>query len=134
MDITNVMVEFIVIGDGLIPSEITERLKLKPNKYWQKGDEIQGKKIRRKDSCWILNTDYEESQNINDQLFKIVKILSSKREILKELNANNYFEYIFSIVVNIENNNKPEMYFNKDFIKFIHDIGAEFYIDLYINS
>lgn len=41
-------------------------------------------------------------------------------------------EYIFGIVVNVENNEKPAMYFNIKFIEFANNINAEFYIDLYV--
>ncbi|MDT3427571.1 hypothetical protein J2Z22_003134 [Paenibacillus forsythiae] len=34
----------------------------------------------------------------------------------------------------VENNVKPSMYFNHDFIEFVSEINAEFYIDLYIYS
>lgn len=57
-----------------------------------------------------------------------------KREflLLKKLEMESNLEYIFGIVVNVENNEKPAMYFNIKFIEFANHINAEFYIDLYV--
>ena len=134
MDKTSVKVEFTIIGDELIPKNATEKLKITPNQFWQEGEDIKGRQIKRKDTCWSINTGYEESNDINEQLFKIVGLLQDKKNILKELKSIHNLEYIFAIVVNIENNEKPEMYFNREFIKFANDIDAEFYIDMYIYS
>lgn len=135
MDKTNVMVEFVIIGDRFDPCMITEKLKIKPDQYWVKGDSIQGRdaRVKRKDTSWIISTGYEESLDINEQLERIVELIKDKSIILKELERGFNLEYIFGIVVNIENNEKPAMYFNRDFIGFANEINAEFYIDLYNN-
>jgi hypothetical protein len=128
------MVEFIIIGDELKPYEATEKLKIAPTKYWVKGNNINGKNRKRVDTCWIIDTGYEESNDINDQLAKIIRLLNNKQKILKEFRKENNLEYHFSIVINIENNETPAIYFNKDFIELSYEIGAEFSIDLYVYS
>ncbi|MDF2884616.1 MAG: hypothetical protein K0R54_5185 [Clostridiaceae bacterium] len=134
MDKTNVMVEFIMSGDKLDSNGVTEKLKIKPSKSWKKGEDIEGRKIKRIDNCWIINTNYKETYDINEQLFKIVKLLKDKKNILKELTNVYELEYFFEIVINVENNETPAIYFNKEFIKFTNDIEAEFEIDMYIYS
>jgi hypothetical protein len=129
---TNVMVEFIITGDELNPSVVTEKLKMNPNKCWVKGDDIQGKTFKKKDSCWIVSTGYVESLDINEQLSEIVGLINNKASVLKEIKATNNIDYLFAIVVNVENNEKPAMYFDSKFIEFANDIKSEFYIDLYI--
>lgn len=126
------MVEFIITGDELNPNLVTKQLKMNPQKYWVKGDAIQGKTITKKDSCWIISTGYEESLDINDQLDKILQQISSKIQVLKKIKTMNNLDYLFAIVVNVENNEKPSMYFNSRFIEFANEINSEFYIDLYI--
>lgn len=134
MDKTNVMVEFIMSGDKLDSNGVTEKLKIKPSKSWKKGEDIEGRKIKRIDSCWIINTNYEETYDINEQLFKIVRLLEDKKNILKELKNVYELEYFFEIVINVENNETPAIYFNKEFIEFANDIKSEFEIDMYIYS
>jgi hypothetical protein len=128
------MVEFIMSGDKLDSNGVTEKLKIKPSKSWKKGEDIEGRKIKRIDNCWIINTNYKETYDINEQLFKIVKLLKDKKNILKELTNVYELEYFFEIVINVENNETPAIYFNKEFIKFTNDIEAEFEIDMYIYS
>lgn len=134
MDKTNVMVEFVMIGDKLDSNDVTEKLRIIPTKFWKKGDDIEGRKIKRVDTIWSINTEYEESYDINEQLFEMVGLIKDKKAILKELKSIYDLEYIFSIVINIYDNEKPVMYFNRDFVKFTNDIEAEFYIDMYIYS
>ncbi|WP_068786948.1 DUF4279 domain-containing protein [Paenibacillus phocaensis] len=132
MDKSNVMVEFIITGDELNPNLVTKKLGMNPHKYWVKGEAIQGKSITKKDSCWIISTGYEESLDINEQLDKVIEQISSKTQALKEIKAMNNLDFLFAIIVNVENNEKPSMYFNSKFIEFANDIKSEFYIDLYI--
>lgn len=129
---TNVMVEFIITGDELNPNMVTEKLEMIPHHFWVKGDAIPGKSITRKDSCWIISTGYEESYDINEQLEKVIKRISPKTRVLKEIKAKYNLDFLFAIIVNVENNEKPSMYFDSRFIEFANDIKSEFYIDLYI--
>lgn len=134
MDKSNVMVKFVITGEGFYPNIITDRLNLTPSKHWIKGDEIPRKNIKRKETNWIICTEYEESFDINEQLNKIIHVIAEKKHILQELKKAYDIDYIFVIVVNVENNEKPTMYFNRKFIEFANEIEAEFYIDLYIYS
>ncbi|WIW70179.1 DUF4279 domain-containing protein [Anaerosinus gibii] len=134
MDKTNIKVDFSIIGDTLHPCIATEQLKINPQKSWVKGDDIEGRSFKRKDTCWVISTEYEESLDINEQLLKVVAILEDKQKKLIELKRTYNVDYLFGIVVNIESNEKPTMYFDSKFIEFAHDIQAEFYIDLYIFS
>lgn len=134
MNTTNVKVEFSIIGDEFHPSIATEKLKIMPTEWWVKGDEIKGRSHKRVETCWELSTEYEESSDINEQLSKLILILKDKTDELIELKRTNNVDYLFGIVINIENNEKPVMYFNSAFIEFAYNIKAEFYIDLYVFS
>src|SRR5690349_18705523 len=99
---SNVMVEFIIVGDKLIPDVVTEKLQIYPDQFWIEGDDIEGKSMKRKDTYWILSTGYEESHDINFQLSKVVETIKEKKYKLKELRNEYDVEYFFAIVVNIE--------------------------------
>lgn len=131
---TNVKVEFSIIGENFNPNVITENLSIEPTESYLKGDKVKNKDVERKETCWELSTEYEESLDINTQLDKVVsKVINKKDDLIKLIEKYN-LEIIVAIVVNVENNEKPSMHFNKEFIKFCNDISAEFYIDLYIYS
>ncbi len=133
MEETNVKVEFIAICDEYLDTSIlTEELDIIPEKAWKKGDEIIGKPIQRRDTTWIVSTQYEPSLDINVQLDKVIKKIENKTSSLQVLREKYNLQYIFAIVVNVEDNQKPAMHFNQRFIKLANSIHAEFYIDLYI--
>lgn len=132
MENTNIKVEFRILGDDFPPEIITEKLSIKPNEVWIKGDKIKNKDFHRKYSCWILSTGYEESLDINNQLKKIYNIIKIKKNKLRQLKKTYELDYQFDIIINIEKKEKPAIYLDLDIIKFANDIEAEFDFDLYI--
>lgn len=134
MERTKVKVEFFITSETLNIETINDQLKLFPTDSWIQGDVIPGKKFKKTDSCWVIGTEYEESLDINDQLKKVLNILEERKEILKGIRKTNNYEMFFSIIINIENSEKPAIYFEKRFIDFIHEIGSEFFVDLYLFS
>lgn len=131
MEKTNVMVEFIITGAELNLDKVTNVIGISPTESWLKGDPIPNKKLFRPDSCWILSTGYEESLDINDQLYKMMSRIIIKIDILNDLKQEDSLEFIFAIVINVEEDTKPAMHFEKQFIEFAYHLKAEFYIDLY---
>jgi hypothetical protein len=129
---TNVKAEFIIFPDELQPSVVTEKLEMTPTQSWIKGDDIKGKSYKKKDTCWTVSTEYEESLDINDQLSKLMIILQDKKEMLIELKKMYDMKYVFEIVIKVRNEETPAMYFERDCIKFINDIQAVIDIDLYV--
>ena len=61
-------------------------------------------------------------------------MIDQKVEYLSKLKEGYNLDFIFSIVVNVESNQKPAMYFNRELIEFVNLIKAEIDIDLYIFS
>ncbi len=140
MDKTNVMAEFLITGDKLIPGVVTQKLNITPIKTWTKGEEIKVRipgvenGARGRFNLWEVNTGYEESLNIDDQLLKIFDVLKSKVGVLNELREEYDLKYTICVVVNIENNDKPAMCFDHWFIDFTQALNATIDIDLYIYS
>ncbi|CAM2813992.1 DUF4279 domain-containing protein [Paenibacillus sediminis] len=134
MEKTRVMVKLDIYGDNFNPQIITDQLNIQPHMSWQKGDSVEGKSTVRNKTCWRFSTGYQESLDINDQLSVIIERFQGESEKLIELIKAHNLEILVSIVINIEENQKPAMNFNKETISFIHQIGAEVDIDLYIYS
>ncbi|WP_017811051.1 DUF4279 domain-containing protein [Paenibacillus shenyangensis] len=131
LDKTNVMVEFIITGEQLDLNKLTNVIGISPSESWLKGDPIPDKKTARPDSCWILSTGYEESLDINDQLYKMMSRISSKIDILNDLKQEDSLKFVVAIVINVEEDIKPAMHFEKQFIEFAYNLKTEFYIELY---
>ncbi|WP_037282842.1 DUF4279 domain-containing protein [Saccharibacillus sacchari] len=133
MERTNVKVEFSIFGEQFDPKILTQTLLITPTRTWFKGDPIR-KDLVRKETCWEIATEYEESFDINDQIDKIKGLIQDQKDQIVQLIKQNNLECKFEVVINIENNIKPAMYLNKDTIKFIYDLGAEIDFDLYLYS
>lgn len=130
---THVKAEFVIIlDDKLNPEFITERLNLTPTESWMKGDDIEGKIHKRKETCWSVSTEYEESFDINDQLSKLIAVLQDKKDILIELKKQCDMKFIIEIIVRVRKEETPAMYFEREIITFINDLQAVIDIDLYI--
>ncbi|MED1724657.1 DUF4279 domain-containing protein [Brevibacillus parabrevis] len=134
MNKTSVMVEFTLTGDQFNPDLITEKLEIKPNEIYYKGDQVKHRKAVRKETCWSINTGYQESLDVNIQLRDVLEKIWPKKNDLRELQVENNLEIKFCIVIKIEENQTPAIYLDSDIIAFAHEIKAEFDFDLYIYS
>lgn len=137
------MAYFSAFGDEFPLEIVTDVLGIEPTKTYKKGDIIErtnnpnlvSTKIRRwKETDWTLSTGYQESYDINNQLNTILKSLEGKTKELKQLKEKYDLEFLFMIVIQVENDEKPAMYLQKNIIGFASLIQAEIQFDLYIFS
>jgi len=134
MDKTTVMAYFSIYGDSFDIDEVTRQLCLQPDEVRIKGDIPDGRKRPSIETSWKLSTGDEISYDLNDQLNKLLILLSDKKDKLQYVKDKYDVGFIFVFVVKIENGEKPGMHFNIDKLEFISQIGAEIDIDLYIYS
>ncbi|HHN8460649.1 TPA: DUF4279 domain-containing protein [Morganella morganii] len=134
MDKTTVRVYFSIYGDFFDVDDVTQRLCLQPSEVKIKGCIPDGKKRPNIETAWKLSTGDEVSHDINDQLDKVITLLDGKDNQLQSIKNQYNVRFIFSLIVKIENGEKPGMYFNTEKLDFISKIGAEIDIDLYIYS
>ncbi|MGE7920596.1 DUF4279 domain-containing protein [Viridibacillus sp. NPDC093762] len=132
------MAYFSAFGDNFPLEEVTNILNVEPTETYKKGDVIEKpfatKILRRKETSWTLSTGYQESLDINDQLNVILKSLEEKTKELIQLKKRYGLQFQFMIVIEIENNDKPAMYLQKNIIDFSSSIDAEIQFDLYVYS
>ncbi|MGE1126296.1 DUF4279 domain-containing protein [Bacillus wiedmannii] len=135
------MAYFSATGDIFPVEAITEALSIEPTRTYKKGDVVarrnnpnlvSTKIIYRKETDWTLSTGYQESYDINNQLHVILKSLAGKIEQLKHLKKKYSLQFLFMIVIQVENNESPAMYLQKNIIDFASSIQAEIHFDLYI--
>ncbi|MED1610170.1 DUF4279 domain-containing protein [Bacillus paranthracis] len=135
------MAYFSITGDIFPVEAITDVLNIEPTRTYKKGDIVarrdnpnlvSTKKPYRKETDWNLSTGYQESYDINNQLYVILKSLEEKTEPLKQLKKKYDLEFLFMVVIQIENNESPAMYLQKDILDFASSIQAEIHFDLYI--
>ncbi|MED0875554.1 DUF4279 domain-containing protein [Bacillus mobilis] len=135
------MAYFSVTGDVFPVEAITDALSIEPTRTYKKGDVVarhdnpnlvSTKIIYRKETDWTLSTGYQESYDINNQLHVILKSLEGKTEQLKQLKEKYDLQFLFMVVIQVENNESPAMYLQKDIIDLASFIQAEIHFDLYI--
>ncbi|QDQ06744.1 DUF4279 domain-containing protein [Bacillus sp. BD59S] len=135
------MAYFSITGDIFPVEAITDALNIEPTRTYKKGDIVarrdnpnlvSTKTLYRKETNWALSTGYQESYNINNQLYVILKSLEEKTEPLKQLKKKYDLEFLFMVVIQIENNESPAMYLQKDILDFASSIQAEIHFDLNI--
>ncbi|WP_374018198.1 DUF4279 domain-containing protein [Paenibacillus thiaminolyticus] len=131
-DLTNIMAEFVIVGEEFPIGEITKRLVIEPSEFYSKGDKVKNRNIYRKETSWSISTGYEPSLDINTQLSKLIISLENKKQDLIDLKQTYKLDYKFCIVVRIEQNQSPSIYLDNNTISFANEIQAEFDIDLYI--
>jgi hypothetical protein len=85
----------------------------------------------RKETAWDIDTGYQESLDVNEQLQQIVKQLRGKEVIINQIKEIHTMECKIIIVIKIEEGQTPALYLDKSVIKFASSIEAEFDIDLY---
>lgn len=138
---TKIRVYFSLYGDDFPLEEVTEKLGLLPTSTDKKGEEIippNGKIIphaRRyyPETRWELDTDYEESKDLEIQMDKLIGKLRSKTFIINELRGKYNLRSHIQVVVELENGETPALTLNKKVISFAHQIQSEFIdIDMYV--
>lgn len=133
MERTKVRVYFSLFGDTFPLDYVTEKLGITPSNTYTKGDIITHLPITlaRKETAWVLDTGYQESLDVNDQLQQVITLLRKKAFIINEIKMNYSVECKIFIVAEIEEGDIPAIYLDRDVIRFASIIEAEFDIDLY---
>lgn len=132
MEKTNIMAEFIITGDYFEPKLVTEQIGIEPSGTYIKGEKIDDRDLYRKETCWFLETDYQESFDVNQQLNYLLNLLEPHIEKLKTLRMKHNLNFLFSFSIRVMNNESPAISIEQKAISITYDLKAEFDFDLYI--
>ena len=125
------MAEFSIIGDIFPLETVTDELGISPNATYMKGERIRNTEMMQKETCWVWSTGYEESVDIDTQVSQVVDKFEKSLDRLDSLKQQFNLEYRLSVVINIQNDEKPAIYLSRETIKFISRIESDFDCDLY---
>jgi hypothetical protein len=110
--------------------EISKVLGIVPTQQYLIGDRV-NHKVVRKNSAWQYGTEYEESDDIRDQLNKVYFALKDKVAELQRLKMLYQLDYRFTIVIFMNGHTPPVIFFHRDILHFIDQIEADIEIDAY---
>lgn len=137
---TQIKLILVIFGDYFPLNELTELVKITPTQTWTKGDEIPShtglvrKDIKnhvRQETVWEFSTGFIKTLDSEDVFFQFEKKFENKLSVLSRYIRENELEAVVDIVVEIADEEKPSIHFNKQIIKLCDKLGAEIDIDLY---
>ncbi len=130
---TKIKLIFIIFGEELDATFITNALKLTPTNFWTKGDKVLGRKreIIRQESGWELDFEFVNTFFLDEATDRIVNKFSNNLSIIREYISNNTLQTKFNIVIETFNDEKPALFLNKSFLNIVTKLDAEIDIDLY---
>ena len=135
MEETTVCAQFILIGDeSFNPDIVTNTLAVQPTEIGRKGELIRNGRLKRRESFWEINTGYEQSHDINDQLGQLLDIIFPLKKKLKNIISNNSIHAKFGLVIKIEDGQTPAMYLKQNIIDLMSEIGIVIDFDTYVLS
>lgn len=134
MSKTTVKAEFSICGDVFDPNQITKLLEIEPVEVCLKGSISGTKKRPSTETSWSICTEKEESYDINEQTENLLCLFKNKVDVLGEIKKIYDITFLFSVLIEIENGEKPAIYWTAETNRFLGEIGAESSIDLYIYS
>lgn len=133
MESTKVLCEFRIIGEDFPVDNVTEVLNIKPTETYCIGEKMTYTSKKYNHTEWMYSTGYIETLDIDCQLKKIINIFELKSEKLIQIRQKYSLDICIEIVILIENNEPPAIYFDDEVIKFASKIGAVIDVDTYIN-
>ncbi|WP_113675808.1 DUF4279 domain-containing protein [Vallitalea guaymasensis] len=129
---TNVNVEFVIWGDFFDLNTISRELAIKPTEQWVKGTPVPNRPVTRDDTSWIYELGVESSYDINNQLSKMVNILSPKVDVLLYLKKLFNINYLLVVTVKVNNDIYPALSIKLPIIQLMNTIESGIDIDMYV--
>ncbi|ANF94616.1 DUF4279 domain-containing protein [Paenibacillus bovis] len=130
MSISKIRIDFWLTGDLFEADEVSEILQIEPTKFKRKEEYPLPQTAL---TSWKLSTKKEECKAVCWQFEKLINLLKGKEGLIIELCEQYELTASFTVVVEMEAGNGPELVLTKDIILFIAAINAEVGFDLYID-
>ncbi|MGF1788859.1 DUF4279 domain-containing protein [Photobacterium swingsii] len=108
-------------------TELSDLIGMSSDRSWSKGDLRYKTKITEKKHGWLIESRMHETQDVENQINEIFSRIDKSFDKISSLPDD--MEVLLSVVIYA--NEIPALYFNKEIIKKVADIRANFDIDLY---
>ena len=109
-------------------SETQELYKLLPDRVWFQGDMRLNTKIIEKNAGCIFSSGLEKEAPLDQHLAALLLRTKSIAATIKSLSERNTVEVLCAIYTE----STPSLFFDKNIIEGIANLGADFDIDLYL--
>lgn len=138
---TQIKLYLSVSGKNFSPEKLTKVSKIDPTASWIEGDLIPlQKNLIRKDNkdryrdytAWEFSTGYVQTLDFQDISIQFVSVFEEKISIINSFVLKHELDVNINLVVEIVDGKAPGIFFNKEFIEFSKELGAEIDIDMYV--
>ena len=110
------------------PSELNSIIGIECDQSWLKGDMRGNTIIEEKCNGWVLNSHLNGSDDLDSHLNAMLSSVREVEDIISSLSPK--VNALFSCVVYADS--MPALYFEKDVIRRISGLNADFDIDVYV--
>jgi Domain of unknown function (DUF4279) len=124
-----ISVSFTLTGLDLDPEQITKLLKISPTNTWRLGDLIGKSILRCKHNGWRLNSELENSADLENHIEYLLKTLQQSWQTLVEI-CSQYDAEISCVIYSYEAQG-PAIHFDKEIIQCVAELNAEIDVDYY---
>jgi hypothetical protein len=131
---TRILIEFSVYGDNLSQDKFTDIIKTNPTFVCNKGDKIKGIKVEREheDNTWSYNFGFFDELDLGLLLSKFESIIIPNLDEISKYIKSNLLESKLLIVVQIEDNQTPALYFERRILNLLDKLNADIDLDTYV--
>ena len=112
---------------------ITKRLGIAPTECKSRNEARMSPLTNKPiEGFWTLRTEEKEERDLGVVLNELKGNISDKLPDIKKICDENGGTVIFDIVPFFDGNNKPALYFERDFLDMVNYLNATIQIDLYV--
>lgn len=127
-----VNIEWNIIADDFDPDEISTLMQLQFSRSFRKGEKVKNKPIIREYSLWGIETGYQHSWDVSEQMSQILMMIENRINIIKHILTRFKANTQIVVVIKFVEDDKPAIYFEKETLVLLHEINAEIQFDYYI--
>jgi hypothetical protein len=140
-NMTKIKLIVAIYGDLLNPTEFSKVVDIQPTSYWFKDDVIRQihnpntgeiTDLKRKETCWEYSYEYIDTLFFGDISDLFVKQFTPNINEISDYISKNNLETKIYVVVEIENNETPALFFESSFLNLTSKMKGEIDMDLYI--
>ena len=130
---TQIKVILSIFGDEFLPENLTQLLNISPSKSWIKGDKVHDRNnLYRKESSWDYEIGFVQTLFLDEVYNMLLTVFENNINALKNYITENNLEVKIYIVIEIYDEEKPSIYFERRFLIFLNELNAEVDMDMYM--
>lgn len=122
-------VGLIVTSDSISPEKISSQLDVPGDKAWRLGDRRKDTAILEKENGWAIYSKKSESLDIEIHIDEIKEFVKGYENNFKVMSDT--FDCDIQLSCAIYCKHQPPLFFTKEVIAWLNDIGASLDIDIY---